>query len=454
MLKILKSDISEDILYNNWIEESHKVFSKFSDDDFFSNKVQHLYFYTNINNDTIKDLQKLLLEASKTKLNSSGVYISPKPICLHLNSPGGHVHSTNIFYSLIQTQRVPLCVIIETLCASAASNIALLAPYRVMIDYSQYLIHDAYGFNLGKISNSIKNQYYHINTIIYYNKMLKKRTKLTDIEITEFLERDILLNADYCLSKGIIDKILRLPKVNKPEYYSSFTNLQLNLKNFLKKTNLNHIYFSQEIYENSSKILNGNDFHGNLQEVTTLYSLSILLDNLFLINKDNVKPIIIHFAPSIYKYYSNPLELIQLNYRLAMIQKRVPIIAFIEGDQRFDSLSTIMMCPIRIMMKPCTITSNFASNMGGSFADGYYKTIDIIDNSLFIYNNVIKFYRAITNIPEEFYKEIRHRIIHLTSKDLIKFDIIHLCLNITKDNILSKNIIEYLQLNKLTGIKK
>ena len=127
MLKILKSNISEDILYQNWVNESHKVFSKFSDDDFFSDKVQHLYFYSDINDESVDILQKLLMDASKTKLNNSGVHISPKPICLHLNSPGGFVTSTDVFYTLIQSQRVPLCVILETLTASAATFIALLA---------------------------------------------------------------------------------------------------------------------------------------------------------------------------------------------------------------------------------------------------------------------------------------------------------------------------------------
>ena len=444
MLKILKSNISEDILYNSWVEESYKIFSKFSDDDFFSNKVQHLYFYSNINNDTVNALQKILLDSSKTKMGESGVYISPKPICLHLNSPGGYTESTNMFYSIIQTQRVPLCIIIEECVASASTDIALLAPYRLMIDYSKYLIHDSYGGIPSKTSSMIMNQYSNIDTMIYYTKMLKKKTKLTDIEIREFLERDILLNADYCLNKGIIDRILRFPKINKPEYYNSSSNLQLNLKNFLKKTNLNHIYFGEEIYNSSPKILNGEMFYANLQEVRTLYSLSILLDNLFLINKNNVKPIIIHFSPQM-NDYSNPINLIQLNYRIALIQKRVPIIAFIEGTQYFDSLGTIMSCPIRIMMKPSIITSNFSSIKKGSMGYGY-KTIDIIDNSLFIYNNVIKFYKAITDIPDTFYKEMRHRILHLKSKDLLKYNIIHLCLNITKENIISKDIINYLQL--------
>ena len=86
--------------------------------------------------------------------------------------------------------------------------------------------------------------------------------------------------------------------------------------------------------------------------------------------------------------------MVSLNYRLAQIQKRIPIIAFIEGVQFFDTLSTIMMCPIRIMMKPSIIKSTFSFN-DTTFG---WKTIDVINNSLFEYNQVIKFYKEFTKL--------------------------------------------------------
>ena len=71
MLKILQGNIDQDDLYDSLVKESYKVFSKFSDDDFFSDKVQHIYFYSNIDNDSVDSLQKLLMDASKTTLNNS-----------------------------------------------------------------------------------------------------------------------------------------------------------------------------------------------------------------------------------------------------------------------------------------------------------------------------------------------------------------------------------------------
>jgi ATP-dependent protease ClpP protease subunit len=285
MIKILKSNLSEDVIYETWIKESHKVFSKFTDDDFFSDKVEHIYFYSDINDSSVNTLQSLLMEASKTKLNNSGVHISPKPICLHLNSPGGELQSTDVFYSLIESQRVPLCVIIETLTASVATFLALLSPYRLILNYSTYLIHDAAGHYYGKVSNTVKSEYQSIYSFIYYQKLLKKRTKLSDKDIRKFLDRDIYLDADFCIEHGIVDRILHLPKINSPEYFSDFSNLQLSLSNFLKKTNMNHIYISEDIYNNGQIIQNGKNSSNYIQGIKSLYDLTILLDNLFLIKK-------------------------------------------------------------------------------------------------------------------------------------------------------------------------
>ena len=46
---------------------------------------------------------------------------------------------------------------------------------------------------------------------------------------------------------------------------------------------------------------------------------------------------------------------------------------------------------------------------------------------------------------------MRNRIINLSPIELLKYNIIHLCLNINKKNISNKDILKYLQLNNLIG---
>jgi ATP-dependent protease ClpP protease subunit len=174
MIEILKNTISSDVIYDEWVRISKETFNKMSDSDLYSDKVQHIYFYSPITNESVGNLQKLLMEASKTVVSESGIKSIPKPIVIHLSSSGGHDASTNIFNVFSQTQRLPLCVITESMCASAATDLQLLAPYRVMIDYSKYLIHDAAGMTLSKMSNSVKTETFVYTKLI---NLLKKNDK-------------------------------------------------------------------------------------------------------------------------------------------------------------------------------------------------------------------------------------------------------------------------------------
>jgi ATP-dependent protease ClpP protease subunit len=267
-----------------------------SDSDLYSDKVQHIYFYSDIHNESVGNLQKLLMEASKTVISESGIKTTPKPIVIHLSSQGGNDTSTNIFNVFSQTQRLPLCVIIEDTCASAATDLQLLAPYRVMVDYSKYLIHDAAMSTFGKVANTVKTQTFEYKKMINYIELLRKRTKLTNEEIDKFISRDLLVDSNYCLKHGIIDRILRFPKINSPSHYSNSSNLSLSIHTFLKKTNLNHIYIdSDEMTAN--ELITSMSVPTNLSEIKDLNQLCMELDNNFLRKDENVKPLIIHFRP-------------------------------------------------------------------------------------------------------------------------------------------------------------
>jgi ATP-dependent protease ClpP protease subunit len=451
MIEILKNTVSSDVIYDEWVRVSKETFNKMSDSDLYSDKVQHIYFYSPITNESVGNLQKLLMEASKTVVSESGIKSIPKPIVIHLSSPGGYCISMNIFNVFSQTQRLPLCVITESMCASAATEFQLLAPYRVMVDYSKYLIHDAAGMTFGKISNTVKTQTNFYNQFINYIELLRKRTKLTNDEIDKFISRDLLIDSNYCLKHGIIERILRYPKINTPSHYSNSSNLSLSIHNFLKKTNLNHIYIdSDEMTAND--LITSTSFPTNLSEIKDLTTLCMELDNNFLRKDDNVKPIIIHFRPqsiwifsksNIVQWYNN------LNFRLSLIQKKIPIIAFIEGSQSLDILGTILCCPIRIMMTPSIVSSVFTYSRD---MEGYgWKVIDMIENTKFYADQVVKYLKEKSKLPAQFYKDMRTKIINLSPETLLKYDIVHKVMKLHTKDMSAKNIIKYLHIDDLTN---
>jgi ATP-dependent protease ClpP protease subunit len=451
MIEILKNSISSDVIYDEWVRISKETFNKMSDSDLYSDKVQHIYFYSDITNESVGNLQKLLMEASKTVVSESGIKTTPKPIVIHLSSTGGNCSSMNIFNVFSQTQRLPLCVIIEATCESAATELQILAPYRVMVDYSTYLIHDATGGSYGKIANTVKTQTYFYNQWLNYIELLRKRTKLTNEEIDKFLSRDLLIDSNYCLKHGIIDRILRFPKINSPSHYSNSSNLSLSIHTFLKKTNLNHIYIdSNEMTAN--ELITSTSVPSNLSEIKDLNQLCLELDNNFLRKDENVKPLIIHFRPQIIWGFSesNIVKwLNKLNYRLSLIQKKIPVIAFIEGLQCLDTLGSILCCPIRIMMTPSIVSSVFtySINMNG----WGWKAIDVMENVKFYMNQVVKYFKEKSKLPTQFYKDMPTKIINLSPETLLKYEIVHKVMKLHTRDMTPKNIIKYLHIDEMTN---
>jgi ATP-dependent protease ClpP protease subunit len=422
-----------------------------SDSDLYSDKVQHIYFYSDITNESVGNLQKLLMEASKTVVSNSGIKTTPKPIVIHLSSPGGWGISMNLFNVFSQTQRLPLCVIIEDRCASAATELQLLAPYRVMVDYSRYLIHDGAGGTFGKMANTVKTQTFEYAKLLNYIELIRKRTKLTNDEIDKFISRDLLIDSNYCLKHGIIDRILRFPKINNPSHYSNSSNLSLSIHTFLKKTNLNHIYIdSDEMTAN--ELITSTLVPTSLSEIKDLNTLCMELDNNFLRKDENVKPLIIHFRPqSIWVFSESNIVrwFNKLNYRLSLIQKKVPVIAFIEGSQNLDILGSILCCPIRIMMTPSIVSSVFTYSM--DMKGSGWKVIDVMENTKFYMDQVVKYLKEKSKLPTQFYKDMRTKIINLSPETLLKYEIVHKVMKLHTRDMTPKNIIKYLHIDEMTN---
>lgn len=435
----MKLDYESNTIYSKWVDDSKKTFSTWKDSDFYSDKAEHIYFYSNVNDETVQSLQSQLQELQKTKKNNNGknIIYPPKPIVIHLFSPGGSVFSEEIFYSMIMSIRVPLCVIVESLCASAATTLALLAPYRIIVQYSSYLIHDMAGVSWGKEKENEKIQdsfMFLYSGLTKYLSLVETRTLLQKHEIKEFIERDKLVNTEYCLRKKIVDRVLQFPSIKNYSSYSnsSYPDLKLPLSVFIKKTNMNHMYFD------TSKLWNYESYKKICKE----------LDNYIVESSEkSIKPLLIHFRPS--GFYANPLNSTCINYRIALLQQKVPVIALLEGPQSLQAMSSIVMCPMRIMMSSSIISSHFSESGFGS--DGWgWKTIDILYNTKFKFQEIISYFKKHTNLPYKFYKELQYKIINLKPEDLIKYNIVHKVVNFQKTKKISmNNISRYYNMNSL-----
>lgn len=443
-------------IYEDWVISSKKIFSKWKDEDFFSDKATHVYFYDGVHDESVKQLQSILQQSAKTN-KKNNVMKPPKPIVIHLNSGGGSVLSENLFNVMLSMQRVPLCVVVETMCASAATSLQLLAPYRVMIDFSEYLIHDSAGGSFGKEHEKFQSDFTFVyQTLSNYVSLVKDRTKLTDSEIRQFITRDMLVNSSFCLRKGIVDRVLRFPKINNSSKYSTtkFPDLSLKLSTFIKKTNLNHMHIDSNTIHNDM-------FVGTLETAMPLSTASTLsqvcssLDK-FMLETQNIvkKPLIVHFKPSVAFWLGtncNPLNLVSLQYRLALIQKTTPVVALIEGPQALNTVATSLMCPIRIMMTPSIMSSYFSDTDSGSIGWGW-KTIDVLYNTKYTFKEITRFLKRFSNLPKKFYTELPDKMINLKPKDSLDYGLIHQVIHFKKlPKLTLKDIYKYYDLNSLTS---
>ena len=438
--------------YEELLIFSKKLFSKWQPEDFFSSKANHIYYYGSITNEKTQMFKDLFLNFNKTNELSSGTKEQPKPIVIHLNSPGGDVRGMNIMDSILFQARVPFCVVIEDLCASASTQLALIAPYRIIIDYSFYLIHDSSGLKFGKTSNSIAFDSFILDQAIRYKKLLKLRTKLTEEEIEECFQRDMLFNSKECLKKGIVDRILTFPKIKS--YHigkENKGNMSLPISTLLKKTNLNVISINNENIDSSFSEIISPLYNIGFMDVKNYETFVMALDSQVFHNPNpsQLKTIILQLLPD-YLFTDvlrHPLKNIGILFRLALCQKNgIPLISYMEGIQNLSSLTYMLMCPNRISLTPSYISTLFAFR-GNEFG---WKFIDQIYNTNLMLNEIKRFFKTFSKLPEVFYKNLEKEIMNISPEDQLKYEINHKILDTRSIEINKKEILNYLKFNKIT----
>ena len=211
-------------------------FDKLSDSDFFSDKLNHIYFNGYVNDHNIDNLIDAIKEANKTKLEKK-IEIKPKPILIHINSIGGSVYDGMRFLSVFKISSVPIATIIDNYSFSAATFLSIHSPYRVMMKNSFCLLHN-YSFS-GYLKLNREQLFSKINEFeTYFSNIIDmylKKTKFNKDELNELLQHDLYLNYKYCLEKKIVDRIIdfEIPKTKK---------INMNIFDIIKDDNTINLY--------------------------------------------------------------------------------------------------------------------------------------------------------------------------------------------------------------------
>ena len=186
----------------------------------------HIFFYSEVSNESILVLRKLIYTVNKEicEKNKELIYevnelsrISDKKITvedtdskifLHINSPGGSVTAGLSAIDLIQKNKIPIVTIVEGMSASAATLMSMSGSERHIQSNSVMLLHRIRGGFYGTHTD-LEDEYHNWGLFeAIFEKFYLSNSKLTKKVLKETMKNEKIFNADECLNLGLVDVII------------------------------------------------------------------------------------------------------------------------------------------------------------------------------------------------------------------------------------------------------
>ena len=168
-----------------------------------------IYFYGPVSQRSCFELKnKLNTLETKSTIFHLQYNIDPPPIHLHIQSQGGSLYHTLYIMDLIENMKTPVYTYVDGFAASAATLISVVGKKRYMTKNSLMLIHQLSGADSGKfyeLQDQMTNMQILMSTI---NKTYLNKTKIDQETLLKLLQKDLWLDAETCLSYGLVDEII------------------------------------------------------------------------------------------------------------------------------------------------------------------------------------------------------------------------------------------------------
>tara|TARA_B110000037_G_scaffold221973_1_gene294861 strand:- start:669 stop:1391 length:723 start_codon:yes stop_codon:yes gene_type:complete len=168
----------------------------------------HIYFYSEVNRDSIYELGELLKEIEEeNKMMSFKMNIEPIPIYLHINSYGGCIFSAFNAIDMIKACSVPIHSIIEGCAASAGTLMSVCADKRYIRPNAYMLIHQLSSGCWGKMCE-IEDEFSNLKEFMdNITNIYREHTSIPRKELTELLKHDLWLNTEKCKKYKLVDEV-------------------------------------------------------------------------------------------------------------------------------------------------------------------------------------------------------------------------------------------------------
>jgi ATP-dependent Clp protease protease subunit len=370
-------------------QDDIKIFEDMSDEDFFSDKLTHIYFNSNVSQDSVSDLIRDIEDANLDQVLPSGAIIKPKPILIHISSNGGSLTEGMRMLSVFALSSVPIATIVDSISASAATFLSINSHYRLINKYAFSLIHN-YSL-VGKFHDKITQLKQTIKMLdITFDQIIERyesRTFLKKEQLLKILEHDLLLNANICLKYGLVDRIIDIKKNNNKKFT---TDLDVILN-----TKFNSIMVS---CEKSTEKIDNILFSNNLAPV-------ILFPRRYSCNGnygDNDSD----------PYKSEPSIIKTLNIVPRILCLKCPVYAIIEGSISIDDLLPLLFCDHIYIFDYALIVCNILYYYDSS---GFFIE-DNLRNTKEIFKIIKSVLKEKTNMPNDMINDINKKFTFINAK--------------------------------------
>lgn len=184
-----------------------------NDDDLIYLKKNHLFFHKEVSEDSVDKVKKLMRQyydkVNSIQLKHECINFNPKPLYIHIFSPGGCAYSGFALYDFIMEykKKIPVYTVVEGSVASAATFISIAGNKRFITPNSSMLIHQLstmMGGNFEQIKDQFDNSKKCMEKIMGIYQL---HTKITKKKIPKILKHDIEWDANESLENGLVDEI-------------------------------------------------------------------------------------------------------------------------------------------------------------------------------------------------------------------------------------------------------
>ncbi len=161
---------------------------------------RQVFLFDVIKEDTIRNLIREIIALDN---------ISPNPIILYINSPGGSVDDGFALIDTMRGIRSPIITVIIGQSCSMAGIISIAGDKRLISKHSVWMAHDMAGGIGGDYTTKVIDRTEFLKREQKkLNDFLRKNTKLSEAEVVRATHGELWFYPEECLKKGIVDEVI------------------------------------------------------------------------------------------------------------------------------------------------------------------------------------------------------------------------------------------------------